>query len=170
MSDPCGGNVRGGEGCSCVPPFAPDQTQGDDQRVDGSVVGRDDHEPQNRVQGRGWTIPLPYPRPPLNLNQRMHWAPRNRLTQQIKSDAHTLARYGKLPKGLDRVRIVLHWQPTTERRRDNDNITPTLKAAIDGLVQYGLVADDDSTHVESATVIEPRAAKAAVWLTIEDAA
>ena len=50
MTDPCGGNVRGGEGCSCVPPFAPDQTQGDDQRVDGSVVGRDDHEPQNRSE------------------------------------------------------------------------------------------------------------------------
>ncbi|HET6917328.1 MAG TPA: hypothetical protein VFH56_14640 [Acidimicrobiales bacterium] len=138
--------------------------------MDGSVVGRDDHEPQNRVQGRGWTIPLPYPRPPLNLNQRMHWAPRNRLTQQIKSDVHTLARLHKLPTGLDRVIVTLHWQPTTNRRRDSDNPSPTLKAAIDGLTQYGLTADDNSAHVWSATIIEPRAAQAAVWLTIEEAA
>lgn len=120
------------------------------------------------AEGRAWIIPLPYERPPLNLNQRLHWAARNRLVQQIKSDVHTLARFHKLPTGLDRVHVTLHWQPTTNRRRDSDNPSLTLKACVDGLTTYGLTDDDNSEHVTSGTVIEPRAAVAAVWLTIQE--
>ena len=115
-----------------------------------------------------WTVDLPYQRPPLSLNDRMHWALRNTWHGQLRTDAHNLALHHKLPKGLARVGVTLHYQPRTAGRRDEINIQATLKPLIDGLVDYGLVADDDSEHVTSGTVIEATAAKGRVWLTISD--
>ena len=113
-----------------------------------------------------WRIPLPYPTPPLTLNGRMHHMARYRHTKQLRGDAKVLALAAHLPKGLVRVEIVLHWQPTTRRPRDEDNLTPTLKPLIDGLVDYGLVPDDDHEHVTSRCRIEPIARFPATWLTI----
>lgn len=116
-----------------------------------------------------WTLRLPFLSPPLSENQRLHWAEKNRRVQSVKDAAHLMAVAGRLPKGLERVGITLHWQATLRRRRDKDNPTPTLKAAIDGLVRYGLVEDDDSEHVTaSGVVIEELAAKSALWLVVHD--
>ena len=99
------------------------------------------------------TLTLPYDKPPLGLNDRMHWRPANRWRQQIKNDTITLAKQAKLPTGLDRIHVTLVWYPKDRRNRDSDNPTPTLKAAIDGLVKYGLIPDDNSEHVTSECVI-----------------
>jgi len=116
-----------------------------------------------------WTLDLPYAAPPLSLNGRHHWTYITRTTSQLKQDTHRLALHAKLPRGLERVEVVLHWQPRTKRKRDTDNPTPTLKACIDGLTRlYKLVPDDDSDHVSSRCVIEPVAATARLWLTITD--
>jgi len=111
-------------------------------------------------------IDLPYQRPPLSLNGRMHWADKARWTKQLRDDAMVLAVKHRLPKGLAHVGIVLHWQATTRRQRDTDNPTPTLKALIDGLTRYGLVEDDDSGHVTSGVVVESLAPIARLWLRI----
>lgn len=89
------------------------------------------------------------PKPPLSLNDRQHWSTKNRITQRLKDDVFWLALAAKLPKKCAFADIRLVWQPDTHRRRDTDNATPTLKACIDGLVGYGLVPDDDSSHVSS---------------------
>ncbi len=115
-----------------------------------------------------WIVRLPFQRPPLSENYRLHWAKRNRIVNDVKDAAHTMAVATRLPKGLERVRIELHWQPHVMRQRDTDNPTPTLKAAIDGLVRYGLVADDNSAHVTSTVVIEPLGPKPALWLIIQE--
>jgi crossover junction endodeoxyribonuclease RusA len=115
-----------------------------------------------------WTIDLPWPRPPLDLNKRMHWGQVHRIRNEILPAMHILALQAKLPKGLERVRIVLHWQPRVARKRDSDNPSSTLKACIDGLTRYGLTEDDDSAHVESACVIEPLGPKSRLWLTITE--
>jgi hypothetical protein len=113
-----------------------------------------------------WTIDLPYDTPPLSLNDRMHHMVAYRLKKQLKADGRVLALSAKLPRGLDRVHIILHWQPPDRRHRDSDNPTATLKPLIDGLVAYGLVVDDNSAHVTSECVIEPAARPARTWLTI----
>ncbi|HEX5347896.1 MAG TPA: hypothetical protein VFW64_12480 [Pseudonocardiaceae bacterium] len=112
------------------------------------------------------TVDLPYLKPPLSMNDRMHWALRATWTRRLRDDAILLARKHRLPKGLSQVGIALHWQATTRRRRDSDNPAPTLKALVDGLVVYGLVADDDSGHVTSGCVIEAVASEARLWLRI----
>lgn len=92
------------------------------------------------------------------------------------TDVHTRALYARLPRGLAHVGIVLHWRVNDRRRRDADNLAPTLKALIDGLTRgargwpgYGLTEDDDWLHVTSGRVIElDRTQPPGLWLEITD--
>lgn len=95
------------------------------------------------------TLKLPYDRPPISQNSRMHWAPANKIKQEIKRSSAWLARSEKMPH-LERIRVTIEWIVNDRRRRDVDNMAPTLKAAIDGLVQAGVITDDDYTRVETA--------------------
>lgn len=113
-----------------------------------------------------WELDLPWDRPPLSLNQRLHWARKAQISRAVKEAVQLIASAKRLPRGLEAAAITLHWQPTVNRRRDVDNPTPTLKAAVDALVLYGLVADDDSAHVLSGCRIEPVADVARLWLRI----
>lgn len=118
-----------------------------------------------------YELVLPYTRPPLSLNQRIHWTKQRITITQIKSDASWLALQAKLPKAVPFTDIELVYYPPDNRRRDDHNITPTLKAAVDGLVRYGLVADDDSQHVRSWCTIGPKhpGGKVALNITVHPA-
>lgn len=115
-------------------------------------------------------LELPFTAPPLRDNDRYpHWAVKARKIRELRGAALLLALAAKLPKGLDRVRITLHWQPATNRHRDELSIAPTLKPLVDGLTDYGLVADDDTKHVSLSCCVHDwqRGVPAACWLTIE---
>ncbi len=84
----------------------------------------------------------------LTSNLRLHWATRALLTRQWREAAHWCAKAAKLPKGLERVHIVAYVHPAKGGRlRDVHNVFPTCKAAVDGLVDYGLIPDDDDAHL-----------------------
>lgn len=83
----------------------------------------------------------------LNLNQKEHWAPRNKRVQAWRHGAHIYARQAKLPKGLSSVRIDVYVWKKTKVRYDPHNLMPTLKPVIDGLVDYGLLVDDSSEYL-----------------------
>ena len=101
-----------------------------------------------------WTIRLPYARPPISLNSRMHWAPKGKITREIRAMTALKARQARIP-AMDSAHIELHWVPADRRKRDSDNPYPTLKAAIDGLKDAGVISiDDDSEHVTSRVVID----------------
>lgn len=93
----------------------------------------------------------------LTSNQRSrHWGKGYRIGKAITDAAIVAARAAKIPR-LDRVRIVAVWHPPTKGRspvRDAHNLSPTYKAAIDGVVRAG-VLDDDRDEFVSAVVIEP---------------
>lgn len=83
---------------------------------------------------------LDWTRPPLTENQRWsHWAARNRVVQDVRITARLLAR-GLRDSG--RVEVTLTWVVADRRKRDADNVVPTLKALADGLVDAGVVPDD----------------------------
>ncbi|MEV5538494.1 hypothetical protein AB0L13_16685 [Saccharopolyspora shandongensis] len=88
-----------------------------------------------------YRLALPFERPPLTANQRMHWAPKAEITKNVRHTAATLARNAKIP-ALGRCSVHLVWTVTNRRRRDADNLAPTLKACADGLVDAGIVTDD----------------------------
>lgn len=116
---------------------------------------------------RTWDIRLPYTRPPLSLNDRMHWATKARLTKEIRAYVREACTY-RVPD-LTRAHVVLHWVPRDRRRRDTDNPFPTLKAAIDGIRDAGVVPDDSSEYVTSAVVLDPPQPKDPhVYLVIEE--
>ena len=98
-----------------------------------------------------WTVSLPPGEKLLNLNDRVHWRTRDRITRQIRGDSATLVRAARVPS-LDRVTMegVLH--PHDRRRRDPHNWVPSFKAMIDGVVDAGVLADDDAKHLLSFTI------------------
>lgn len=87
-----------------------------------------------------------WPRPPLNANQRLHWAAKAKLTRMIRDEAHYLARRNL--EISEHVTVQLTWVVTDKRRRDSDNIYPTFKAMCDGLVDAGIVPDDTPTYMD----------------------
>lgn len=86
-----------------------------------------------------YRLDLPYERPPLTANQRMHWARKAQITRAVRFSAKVAAR--DIP-ALGRCSVHLVWTVTDRRRRDADNLVPTLKACADGLVDAGVVVDD----------------------------
>lgn len=98
------------------------------------------------AEPREVVIGLPAGLPLLSLNGRLHWAARNRIVQQLKSAAFVMARAAKAPP-LQRAEVTVTYEPPDRRRRDPDNLAPTGKAAIDGLVLAGVLPDDSAAHV-----------------------
>lgn len=88
---------------------------------------------------RTWEIELPYKRPPLSLNDRMHWGPKSRISRELRMLARVKARH--IPD-LESCHVELRWYVNDKRRRDEDNPIATLKPLCDGLVDAEVVADD----------------------------
>lgn len=93
-------------------------------------------------------LPLPYRRPPLTLNDRMHHQTKARITRQVRNDACILARFKKVPL-LQAVITELVWFKGDNRRADAVNIAATLKPLEDGLVDAGVLPDDSADRVLS---------------------
>ena len=90
-------------------------------------------------------LTFPWERPPLNANQRLHWAKKASLTKNVRESARLWAR--KLPKSQRHITVQLVWVVTDRRRRDSDNIYPTFKAMCDGIVDAGIVPDDTPEYM-----------------------
>lgn len=70
---------------------------------------------------------------------------------------------------MQACQVTLHYRPRDNRRRDADNLVPTLKALCDGLVDAGLVPDDTPNYMHKhMPVIHPaeRGKQGIMWLEI----
>jgi hypothetical protein len=84
----------------------------------------------------------------LNSNDRdSHWARRKRITEALRHAAGWMARWQRVPH-LERAHILAVYEPPDRRRRDPANLYPSVKAAVDGLVDVGVLPDDDAAHLE----------------------
>ncbi|WIC40286.1 RusA-like resolvase [Gordonia phage Holliday] len=92
-------------------------------------------------------LPLPWTKPPLSMNDRGHWRKKAAETASVRGDCKTLARHANLPRNCAHVVVSLHYRPRDNRHRDPINLAATQKALVDGLRDYGLVADDDPRYV-----------------------
>lgn len=122
-----------------------------------------------------WSLFLPYDRPPLSLNDSLPQSVgarrgRSALIKSVRHDGAWLARSAGIPP-LGRFSATLHWRPARNGRRDAINLTATLKPLVDGLVEAGVCADDDTAHyVGTEPVIHPaeKGKPARMWLVVED--
>ena len=83
----------------------------------------------------------------LNSNDRRNRWVHAGLVKEIRTAAWAIAKQQKIPP-LDRVHIVGEHRPVNVRVRDAANMYPSFKAAIDGIVQAGVLANDDDAHVD----------------------
>lgn len=140
------------------------------------------------TEPRTATLKLPWSAPPLSMNDsgatRGAMFAKARKITEIRRTVVTLAIATKLPKGVDRATITLHYRPRDNKPRDSVNLAPTLKAAVDGLTPqkivttkrgfnvhpgYGFVVDDSTRHVSTPEpIIHPaeRGLPGALWLEI----
>lgn len=81
-----------------------------------------------------------YTKPPLSLNDRMHWRAKAKITAEIRDWICQWAFYNVPACAV--TEVELHYVPRDARRRDADNLVLILKAACDGLVDAGVVPDD----------------------------
>lgn len=106
---------------------------------------------------RTFTVVLPTGLRLLNANRRLHHHDKRRLTKDLRlaameavSDSPSLmdALADAAPGPLfQRVHILGIVRPATRRRADPANWYPSFKACVDGLVDAGVVEDDDHTRV-----------------------
>lgn len=95
---------------------------------------------------RSWPVLLPYRRPPLSLNQKLHHMAEYRLKQRLKADTQLVVRAARVPS-MKAVTAELVWFKGDNRRADADNIAPTLKPVLDGMVAAGVIPEDNANHV-----------------------
>ena len=80
----------------------------------------------------------------LTSNQRLHWATKAKRTKALRWRGYQV--------GLDmdqmqktHLTVFVHWPDN--RRRDEMNLAPTLKACIDGMVDAGVLPDDSGDYL-----------------------
>lgn len=82
----------------------------------------------------------------VTSNDRLHWREKARRVAAIRRRSAVLARQQLTP--IDGpVMVVCRTRYRAGRGLDADAAAPTLKAAIDGMTDAGIWADDDADHV-----------------------
>ena len=92
------------------------------------------------------TLDIPAPCAWISSNDRGMWQRKARLTKEWREAAGWRAKAAHVP-AMQRAEIEVRLVFPTARRRDPHNLMPTAKAAIDGLVDVGVLPDDDATHL-----------------------
>lgn len=82
----------------------------------------------------------------INANDRGHWAKRAQLTRAWRHAAGFTARRHKIPR-FESAHIIATIHKATGRGYDASNLQPTLKAIVDGLVDAGVLDDDDNSRL-----------------------
>lgn len=97
----------------------------------------------------------------LSPNARVPWQMRHRVLRQDKEfgraywlQAVNSGKAWSTPASLVSIEATLHVL-TPNQRRDMDNLVPTLKGIIDGLVLGGCVRDDSIQQVRLSVKVSP---------------
>jgi crossover junction endodeoxyribonuclease RusA len=80
----------------------------------------------------------------INANDRDHWRKSAGKTATIRSVARGQAK--GIPR-LGKVKIRVIYYAPDNRRRDTTNLFPSVKAAVDGIVDAGVLKDDSDKFV-----------------------
>jgi len=95
---------------------------------------------------RSWQLTIPAPAIWLNANQRTDLRRQTPDRRAWRDAGRVYAMQAKLPK-LQRAHILAELCFADARRRDVHNLYPTIKALVDGLIDFGLLPDDDHLHL-----------------------
>lgn len=80
----------------------------------------------------------------MNANDREHWRTRAKVSSLIRTIARGQCK--DVPH-LGKVKIRAVYYAPDNRRRDVSNLFPSVKAAVDGIVDAGVIKDDNDKFV-----------------------
>lgn len=105
------------------------------------------------VEVRSWEV-VHWERPwTANAERRWHHHKRASMVRSWREAFFWLSKHGKVPR-LDRATVVA--QPLARTRRSLPDVGacyPAVKAAVDGIVDAGVLEDDDASHLLSLTFL-----------------
>lgn len=89
------------------------------------------------------TITLPLPDPALSPNARVHWTKKAKCAKHYRWEAQCNV-MAKTPRRLmwEKASYTARFYFRDARRRDADNAIASLKSALDGVADAGLVIND----------------------------
>jgi hypothetical protein len=114
-------------------------------------------------------VDIPAPCAFITSNQRLHWREKAARTASWRKAAAGAIREGVRPF-TGRVRVLATIHKPRGGRWDPNNWADTSKACVDGLVDAGLLADDDHTRVLGPDHRAGIPGPARIVLTIEEVA
>lgn len=83
----------------------------------------------------------------LTSNMRRHWRDRAARTKALRNRGLACARAAGVTTQSHQVRVIVEVVNRTNRRFDPGNVSPAVKAVMDGFTDAHLWADDDAQHV-----------------------
>ena len=93
----------------------------------------------------------------LSPNARVHWAQKSRAVARYRNEAFlsALEAMGRDKKGFPwpGAILVAEFHFLTKRKRDRDNLAASLKSAIDGFADAGIVKDDNTIRIAGVLVV-----------------
>ena len=107
----------------------------------------------------------------LSSNQRLHWRKKAHATAMWRGFSWQLATAAEHAPFENPVRITAIVHRKTNARADAHNLQPTVKAVIDGVVDSGLLRDDNDQCVVSVSFVAgEKSPQPYLELVIEEAA
>lgn len=104
---------------------------------------------------RSWELEYSGERPlPMNAYRRLHFRARANYDRSWRTSFAWLARAARIPR-LDAVTVTVAQTCRRPPLPDVGGSFPTAKAAIDGLVDAGVLVDDDPAHLHALTFLAP---------------
>lgn len=89
----------------------------------------------------------------INVNTREHYRTRAKITAALRVMARDLAHCAGIPR-MERVKVRAAYFPPDRRKRDSSNVLfLSVKAGIDGLVDAGVLPDDNDKIVRSLELV-----------------
>ena len=82
----------------------------------------------------------------LSANDRLHWRPKAERTAALRMLGRNAAQVANIAR-YETAHVAAFIGYLRNGKADPANAAPTTKALIDGMVDAGVWADDDSTHV-----------------------
>ena len=116
---------------------------------------------------RTWTIEWLGRPQSLNAERAGNRFKSSAMTKQVRFDCKVLTRIAKVPKLSAMKIIATPVYPDGRWHTDVGNVYPTVKAAIDGIVDAGVVPDDKAKYLRELTFRPPTVEKGSMLLRIE---
>jgi|GEM_PF-2965277 len=87
----------------------------------------------------------------INANQREHHMAKANRIKNLRQMAALVAKNEQARVGSDCASLLIEIGWPDKRRRDVENLAPTIKALTDGCIDAGLLPDDDDKHIVERT-------------------